>query len=170
MKIFLVGLSGSGKTTLGKQLAEVLKMPYVDMDWEIEKRENTTVKEIFSRRGEDYFRQVEAVVLREWAGSKGDFVMGTGGGAPCFYSGMDIINQSGVSIFLDVAVGDLHARLQHATDRPLLSNANEAERANMLLKLSNTRGPVYRQAQIIIEKPTLEKLVSAITLKKESES
>ena len=73
MKIFLIGLSGAGKTTLGRQLAEKLHVPFVDMDWEIEKRENKTVKEIFSQQGEDHFRQLEAQVLREWAAAKKGF-------------------------------------------------------------------------------------------------
>src|SRR5688500_7310767 len=165
MKIFLVGMSGAGKTTLGKQLAEVLQVPFVDMDWEIEKRENKSVKEIFSQQGEDYFRQLEAAVLREWAASQENFVMGTGGGAPCFYSGMAIIKEAGLSIFFDVPVAELKSRLQHATDRPLLNSGDQADRENKLHTLLQARLPVYRQAHIIIENPTLEKLVDAIQLK-----
>ena len=117
MKIFLIGLSGAGKTTLGKLLAAELQVPFIDMDWEIEKKEKKSVREIFSHEGEDHFRQLESEVLRDWAGAQQDFVMGTGGGAPCFYNGMEVINQSGLSIFLDVPVGELMRRLASATDR-----------------------------------------------------
>jgi shikimate kinase len=164
MKIFLVGLSGSGKTTLGKQLADVLHVPFIDMDWEIEQRENKSVNDIFSQQGENYFRQVESTVLRELAASTDSYVMGTGGGAPCFYDGMSIIKDAGLSIFFDVPVKELISRLQHATDRPLL-NTSEVEREKKLQALLEARLPIYRQAHIIIKDPTLEKVVNAIHLK-----
>ncbi len=159
-------MSGSGKTTLGKQLAETLQVPFIDMDWEIEKRENKSIKEIFSQQGEDYFRQIEAEVLREWAGSSHNFVMGTGGGAPCFYQGMDVINQSGLTIFLDVPVKELKIRLAAATDRPLLNAGDEKDRESKLEALRNSRLITYRQAHIIVEDANLEKLLKAIHLKK----
>jgi shikimate kinase len=165
MKIFLIGLSGSGKTTLGEQLAEELHLPFVDMDWEIEKKEKTSVKEIFSQQGEDRFRQLESEVLREWAGMQQDFVMGTGGGAPCFHNGMDVINQAGLSIFLDVPVEELTIRLASATDRPLLNASDEKEKENKLNVLRTLRLPIYTRAHIIVENPTLEKLLKALRLK-----
>lgn len=168
MKIFLVGMSGSGKTTLGKQLAEHLHVPFVDMDWEIEKRENRSVKDIFSTCGEDHFRQIEAEVLREWASSTESFVMGTGGGAPCFYNGMDVINKAGLSIFLDVPIEELKLRLAAATDRPLLNTGDVIERENKLQTLSVARLPIYNQAHIIIDNPTFDKVVSVLKGKTKS--
>src|SRR5690606_15597523 len=128
MKIFLVGMLGSGKTTLGKQLAARLNIPFVDMDWEITKKENRSVQEIFAEKGEDYFREVEAAVLRELASSNGSMIIGTGGGAPCFHQGIDVINAAGLSIFLDVSVEELMSRLAKATDRPLLNTKDENEK------------------------------------------
>jgi shikimate kinase len=166
MKIFLVGLSGSGKTTLGKELGEALQLPFVDLDWEIEKRENKSIAEIFTGRGEDHFRRIEAEMLRDWAGSMQNFVMGTGGGAPCFYNGMDIINESGISIFFDVPVEVLRSRLAFATDRPLLNAGDDEEKEKRLQLLRDARLDVYTKAQIIVENPTIEKLLQAIRLKK----
>ncbi|WP_276367118.1 shikimate kinase [Chryseolinea sp. H1M3-3] len=166
MKIYLIGLSGSGKTTLGKQLAEKLDVPFVDMDWEIEKKENKSVQEIFSQNGEDYFRQLEATILREWASAPQDFVMGTGGGAPCFYDGINIINQSGISIFLDVPVDELQSRLANAIDRPLLNSGDESAKKMKLHSLRIARLPIYKKAHITIENATLDKLVDAIHLKR----
>ncbi|HYI78716.1 MAG TPA: shikimate kinase [Chryseolinea sp.] len=165
MKIFLIGLSGSGKTTLGKQLAESLHMPFIDMDWEIENKEKKSVQEIFSELGEDHFRQLESEVLREWAATQQDFVMGTGGGAPCFHNGIEIINNSGLSIFLDVPVEELKLRLATATDRPLLNAGDDAEKKNKLNMLRASRLPIYRKAHITVEDPTLEKLQAVLRLK-----
>jgi len=136
------------------------------MDWEIEKRENKSVKEIFSQHGEDYFRQVEAAVLREWAVSQDNFVMGTGGGAPCFFQGMDVINKAGLSIFLDVPVAELKSRLAAATDRPLLNANDEEDRESKLNLLRELRLPIYNQAHVIVENADLEKLLKALHFKK----
>lgn len=166
MKIFLVGLLGSGKTTLGKLLADELQLPFVDLDWEIEKRENKSVREIFDQQGEDYFRKIEAELLREWAGSQKDFVMGTGGGAPFFFNGIDVINASGLSIFLDVPVAVLNSRLAAATDRPLLDNTSDVERIKKLESLRSARLPVYRKAHIVLEDTSLASVMKAIKLRK----
>ncbi len=80
MKIFLLGLSGSGKTTLGKELAEALGVPFVDLDKEIEKTEGSSIPKIFEQKKEDYFRQVESSEVKKWCSAKGDFVISTGGG------------------------------------------------------------------------------------------
>lgn len=165
MKIFLVGLLGSGKTTLGKLLADELQLPFVDLDWEIEKRENKSVREIFDQQGEDHFRKIEAELLREWAGSQKDFVMGTGGGAPCFFNGMDVINGSGLSIFLDVPVTVLNSRLAAATDRPLLDNTGD-ERIKKLESLRAERLSVYSKAHIVLEDTSLASVLKAIRLRK----
>ena len=166
MKIFLIGLSGAGKTTLGKLLADELHVPFIDMDWEIEKKEKKSVGEIFSQLGEDHFRQLESEVLRDWSAAQQDFVMGTGGGAPCFHNGMEVINRSGLSIFLDVPVDELMLRLASATDRPLLNAGDESEKKNKLNALRASRLPIYTQAHIVLENPNLEKLLSALRLKR----
>ena len=78
MKIFLLGLPGSGKTTLGKELAQGLALPFIDLDLEIEKGEKASIKEIFRSKNEDYFRRAESGRLKEWCIGKEDFVMATG--------------------------------------------------------------------------------------------
>ena len=162
-RIYLVGLPGSGKTTLGTALASALGMPFVDLDAEIEKQEGESVPIIFSAQGEDHFRRVESRVLREWAGSSQSFVMGTGGGAPCFYNGMDIINSSGISIFLDVAVDEILGRLAAFSNRPLLQAEDDQKKKEKLETLRANRLAIYRQATITLQNPTLQDVQEALT-------
>ena len=64
-RICLIGMPGSGKSTVGKLLSEKLKYSFFDTDEEIEKKEKTKIKNIFSEMGEDYFRSVETSIFDE---------------------------------------------------------------------------------------------------------
>lgn len=162
MKIFLVGMPGSGKTTLGKQLASHLHVDFVDLDSEIETREQKSISEIFRQQGEDEFRLIEAGLLREWAGSVRAFVMATGGGAPCFYKGMEVINEHGLSIFLDCAVEELIERVKRNRERPLLLTADENELRQKLNRMLETRRGCYQQAKIVLKHPSLEDVIKSL--------
>ncbi len=166
MKIYLIGMPGSGKSTLGKQLAEKLSLNFVDLDKAIEDLEQKDVKGIFREKGEDHFRLVESQLLHEWAGTEQSFVMATGGGAPCFHQGIDIINQTGLSIFLDVSIDILLKRLHANTDRPLLNTTDAKEKDEKLRILRTSRLSCYQQAHVIVVDPTFKKLEEAIQFKK----
>lgn len=166
MKIYLIGMPGSGKTTLGKKVASQLLVDFVDLDVEIEQRENKAIPEIFSQRGEDYFRKVESALLHEWAATAKSFVMATGGGAPCFYNGMDVINKSGISIFLDVSLEELVNRVEHKKDRPLLHVGDNESVKVKLEALMRTRSTIYGQAHHILKNPTHHSILEALRIRK----
>lgn len=162
MKIFLIGMPGSGKTTLGKDLAAHLMVDFIDLDSEIEKFEQKSIPEIFNQQGEDHFRWVEARLLREWAVGSHHFIMATGGGAPCFFKGMETINQNGLSIFLDVHITELVDRVRKNQERPLLQSSDETGLKEKLQALREQRLACYQQAKIIIENPSLETVLKKI--------
>lgn len=166
MKIFLIGMPGSGKTTLAKQVAEEMNLSFIDLDQEIENQEQKSITEIFNQQGEDYFRQVESNLLRQWASSQKSFVMATGGGAPCFFKGIDVINDSGISVFLDVPLADLIKHVAKKGGRPLLQISDNVELENKLKSMREKRLWFYQQAHITLTEPTTSKLLKALQFKK----
>ncbi len=165
MKIFLIGLPGSGKSTLGKQLALKLKLPFVDLDAEIEKSLSTSVKEIFKKQGEDFFRKKESAMLHHFCDTATDFVMATGGGVPVFFDNMTFMNQQGQTIFLDVMPSEIAERVlkTQVEDRPLLKVSHPDELKDQIEFLRSQRISFYKQAHTCLKEPIqLSDLVRAI--------
>lgn len=153
MKIFLIGLPGSGKSTLGKQLALELKLPFVDLDAEIEKSLDTSVKEIFKKNGEDFFRKKESAMLHHFCEVITDFVMATGGGVPVFFDNMAFMNQHGHTVFLDVPPREIAERVlkTQVENRPLLRTTHPDELKDQIEFLRSQRIPFYQQAQTCLK-------------------
>lgn len=164
MKVFLLGLPGSGKTTLGRRLAAMLQLPFVDLDKEIEKNEGKQIREIFAERKEDYFRKLESAELKKWCSRTEDFVMATGGGAPCFFDNLDVINRSGKSIFLDVPASEIVRRMSMGLPagrqgpiekRPLLAAGGKEGLKDSIEFLRTNRMSYYKQASITLTGTTI---------------
>jgi shikimate kinase len=167
MKIFLIGLPGSGKTTLAKDLAAKLKLPYVDLDVEIEKAEMKTIPQIFKDKKENYFRKIESQILKSWTQSDSSFVMATGGGAPCFLENMAVMNQSGTTIFLDVPTIEIARRIvsSKGEERPLLKSNGIDGLKDQIEFLRSQRLHFYKQATLTLsgEQINANKIIKEIT-------
>lgn len=165
MKIFLIGLPGSGKTTLGKELASALQIPFVDLDKEIERREGRLIREIFKEKNENYFRILEANELAAWCEKEQEFVMATGGGAPCFFNNMEMINKAGTSIFLDVAPHEIVRRIEKTNvgERPLLAAAGIDGLGEKVEQMRADRLPIYSRAHYTFSgSTTMSQLLASI--------
>jgi shikimate kinase len=165
MKVFLIGLPGSGKTTLGQKIADALHVLFVDLDKEIERTEGRLIREIFKEKKEDYFRLLETNELAEWCKLEGSFVMATGGGAPCFFKNMELINRSGTSIFLDVPASEIAARIQktNVAERPLLAAGGFDALKDNIERMRSLRLKVYQQAHLTFgPADSPEKIVAAL--------
>jgi shikimate kinase len=142
-KVILIGLPGSGKTTLAKQVAELLEIHFFDLDDEIEKSSGLKVGDIF-KSGETEFRKIESETLIKIIHYEFNFILATGGGAPCFNNNLDLMKKSGTVIFLDVPVDEIVNRIsQQSIHRPLLTG-DVKERINALRE---QRINTYKQAQ-----------------------
>jgi len=144
--IVLVGLMGSGKSRIGKELAKLLKLPFVDADREIERAAAYTVSEIFERFGEKEFRRGEKeVMLRLLSG--GAKILASGGGAFIQPEIKALIKQKAISVWLKASLDTLVKRTSHTGHRPLLQVGNPAERLQQLME---DRYPIYAEADITV--------------------
>ncbi len=142
-------MPGSGKTTLGHALAARFNLPFLDLDAEIVARASQVISAIFLEHGEAHFRQLEADTLREIVARPGPLVLATGGGTPCFHHNLTVLNDNGITLWLDVPVSLLTARLATAAEtksRPLLATSGPTEK--WLHETLSTRKQFYEQARL----------------------
>jgi len=151
MRIFLIGFMGCGKSTMGRALAASLNLTFIDLDTFLEERYFRTIPQIFAEEGEENFRRKERKVLEE-VSSFDNVIIATGGGAPCFYDNIELMNNSGFCIFLDVEIDSLVSRLIHAkTERPLIKGKSPDELRLFIQGMMQKRRPFYETARYILK-------------------
>lgn len=155
-RIFLIGYMGAGKTTLGRSLAEVMGLEFIDLDHFIEARQHQTVKEIFAEVGEEGFRRIERAALEEVAEYE-NVVISLGGGTPCFFDNMEIVNRAGTSVYLKPSEEILLMRLiKGKHKRPLLADKSDDQILQVIREQLAWREPYYLKANIVFEASHLE--------------
>ena len=151
MRIFIIGFMGSGKSTWGRMIAEKMGLTFYDLDEMIEKRVNLKINNIFERKGESYFRKIEAVALRELY-VQDNFVLACGGGTPCYYDNMSFINSQGVSVWMNTPKQIMATRLlEEAENRPLIRNLSPSKLQEFIDDKLEERLQYYNQAQLVID-------------------
>jgi shikimate kinase len=150
-KIYLIGFMGSGKSTAGRNLASQLNWSFIDLDEKIQKMEEMKIPEIFSIKGESYFRKLETRALQELK-SETDTVISTGGGTPCFGDNMDFMLSSGLTIYIKMTPVSLKKRLEGSSeDRPLLREIDSKDLQEYITSKLAEREKWYCRAEIIID-------------------
>ena len=153
--IVLTGMPGSGKSTVGR-LLNVEGYTFVDTDAAIETRCGCTIKELIATKGEAYFRDVEAAVIRDLSAVGGQ-IIATGGGAVLRAENVRNLKRNGRLFFLDAPL----ERLRATDDRPL------SDTADKLAKLYNERMPIYRAtADVVVPMTTPEQEAAYILTKR----
>jgi shikimate kinase len=147
-KIFLVGMMGSGKSYWTKFLSKKLKTGGYDLDYLIETNEEKSIAEIFAEDGEEYFRKQESKILK-WFKEKKSFVLGTGGGTPCYHDNMEWMNKNGLTIFIDPPISQLVERLiPEKAHRPLICGLSDEALTQFLTQKRLDRLAQYQQSKI----------------------
>ncbi|MEO7432480.1 MAG: shikimate kinase [Dokdonella sp.] len=139
--LFFIGPMGAGKTTVGRQIAELFRMPFLDLDHEIEVHTGATVSLVFELEGEAGFRRRESALLADLATRNG-LVLATGGGAILDAENRRTLRERGFVIWLDAALEAQLARLARDRHRPLL---RAPDRRARLEQLALERNPLYAE-------------------------
>lgn len=135
--VYLCGFMGCGKTTVGRALADMLGMAYTDMDAYIVESEGMSIPEIFSDKGEEYFRDAETCAV-EVLGKKGG-VIACGGGAMLREKNAQIAAKNGTVIYINTPFELCWERIKDDPNRPIVA-ANTKE---SLEELYNSRAVLY---------------------------
>ena len=146
-----------GKTTIGKVVAERTGYDFIDLDQWIELEKGRSVQQIFAEQGEDAFRKLEREYLQK-ACLLQHTIVATGGGVPCFYNNMELMNCAGKTIYLKFLPEELHANLTGfgnllglmPQSRPLIAGKNDDELLQFIRGSLAEREQYYRQADFIV--------------------
>lgn len=142
---------GVGKTSFAKKLSNKLNFSFLDLDKEIENKENSNINFIFENKGENYFRKIEKQLLKEIIENNNNFVLSCGGGTACYNNNIKIINNNGISICISLPITTIIQRLNNSkTKRPLLKNIDKRNIFNEISSLMNIRKQYYEQANFNI--------------------
>jgi shikimate kinase len=156
MKIYLIGYMGSGKSTLGKSLATAFGINWIDLDEEFERRFKISISDFFSKYGEKTFRVLEHKILSDISAIT-DFVISTGGGMPCFNDNMQLMNETGITVYLKATPELIISRIDPASRvRPIF---RKMQGDNLLEKITThleAREPFYEQSHITVDATTLD--------------
>jgi len=147
VNIILTGFMGSGKTAVGKRLAKRLGYTFLDTDLLIEEKTGKSISDIFSKDGEDYFRDIETLILTELTGIN-DHVIATGGGIVTRKENIRRLRELGFIIWLKASPETIFKRVSTKTHRPLLKVDNPLEQ---IKRLMSQREQSYSEADLTID-------------------
>lgn len=146
--LYLVGFMCSGKTTVGRELAHQLGWCFVDVDSEIEAAQGKSIRQIFVEQGEPIFREIESQTLRQHVSkveAGNPCVIALGGGAFVQQKNWELIQNNGVTVWLDCSLERVLERLGDDHSRPL------ADDRNGLSSIYGDRRPLYSRADYRLE-------------------
>ena len=154
--IVLLGFPGSGKSTVGKRLSTRLSLPFYDTDLYFSQKYHISISDFFSKYGEDFFRICENSVLKELL-QLPPCVISVGGGTPCFYNAMELLNESAVTVYLKLSPKSLCDRIFHSKkERPLTAGKTKEELMAYIESTLPQREVFYEKAQVCIKGENLD--------------
>jgi len=158
--LVLLGMMAVGKTTLGKIVAKKQELKFIDIDASIEKKNSMTIKEIFKKKGEKFFRvEEENEILKSL--EKNNCVIALGGGAFMNKTVRENILKNAISIWLNVDIKTLNKRVKWNQKRPLLKEENNQKK---ITELYAERKNIYKLAnhQIACDKLSKKNIAEKI--------
>ncbi len=151
--LVFLGMMGSGKSSIGLIVSKKMKIEFIDIDEEIEKKLGMRISKIFQKKGEDYFRKIEEIITLKFL-KKQKSLISLGGGAFLNNKIKNEILQNHISFWLSWDVQTLVNRLKDSKKRPLTLNSSKKDLAQLIKK----RSIVYSKALYKIDCENLTKI------------
>lgn len=165
-KIVLVGYMGVGKSIVGENYSKTTNFEHIDLDTYIENREKMTIKNIFSIKGEIYFRKIEHQYLNEILKNNSSMIISLGGGTPCYSNNHLVLNRTDVlSVFLKANIDTILKRISNEKEkRPLISDIKDEELKPFIAQHLFERSYFYQFANYTIDvnDKSIEQIVSEL--------
>jgi shikimate kinase len=161
--VYLIGPLAAGKSTIGKKLAQSLEYDWIDTDREIIRRTGVDIVWIFDQEGESGFRKREYNLLKELSSRK-KWVISTGGGSILDENSREIMQQTGIVVYLQVSLKKQLQRTEKDRVRPLLQTK---DKHNKLKELAEQREKLYQSIadiQIATDSDSVDKIVKDLTI------
>ena len=158
---------GCGKSVVSQKLASKINFPVVELDQMIEKKAGMSVLDIFSNKGELYFRKLERALFLELLQAPNNLIISTGGGTPCYFNNHELLKQDNVvSVYLKASIDTLYNRLiQEKEKRPLIAAIANSEVKEFIAKHIFDRSFYYHQAahKVDVDDKTIDQIVDEIS-------
>ncbi len=126
--LYIVGFMASGKTTLGQMLAEHIGWNFADLDADIERHAQKPIPQIFETEGEAEFRRIEHDLMRRRVRAiecGKPMVLALGGGAFVQPENYALVENNGVTLWLDCPLELVESRIRQSNNRPLARNLSQ---------------------------------------------
>ena len=150
--LVFLGMMGSGKTSIGFLIAKKLKLDFIDIDKEIEKKLGLSISKIFEVKGEDYFRKFEEKITLKKLKFHST-VISLGGGAFTNNNVRKEVLKNNISFWLNWNCEILLKRIKNSKKRPIAFNSTD----NELIDLIKKRSSIYSKALYEIKCDKLSK-------------
>ena len=155
---------GSGKSLISSKLNSIKKIEKIDLDFEISKELENSIQEIFEKRGELFFRKKEKEILERIFSLKEECILSLGGGTPCYYDNMEVINENSISIYLRAKVDTLVKRLleDKIHCRPLINRIPDEQLPEFIGQHLFERNHFYNHTDNLTAEEIAEEILSKI--------
>ncbi|WP_185853517.1 shikimate kinase [Blattabacterium cuenoti] len=147
MKITLIGYMGCGKTSIGKRLSKEINFDFYDLDAILVESKKESIYNLFKKKGELFFRKKEHLMLKKVLKKKDEYVLSVGGGTPCFYNNIYLLNKYSKTFYLKTNSYTLFKRLfLEKNTRPLIAHLSKNELFQFIMKHLSQRIYFYEKS------------------------